>query len=57
MLATTFSEELFAKVNKDACPAWSAPIVGTKAQAEGSSCTFVTTFMAPVLSGTGQAVL
>jgi hypothetical protein len=43
-------------VNSDAWPAWSAPIVGTKAQAEGSSCTFVTTFMAPVLSGTGQAV-
>jgi len=30
--------------------------VGTNAQAEGSSEAFVTTFMAPVLSGTGQAV-
>jgi hypothetical protein len=31
-------------------------MVGTNAQGEGSSCALVTTFMAPVLSGTGQTV-
>ena len=32
-------------------------MVGTNAQPEGSSRASVTTFMAPVLSGTGRAVV
>ncbi len=55
MLATTFSEYWEAIEKSDPWPSWRAPIVGTKAQAEGSSRALFTTFMAPVLSGTGLA--
>jgi hypothetical protein len=57
MLPTTSLEYSLAILKSEPCPAWRAPIVGINAQDEGSSEALVTTFMAPVLSGTGRAVV